>query len=76
MDRCPLSGEGSGVVRKERHPDVERNRVGSNNKEVRGGQQVHRWEDHGVMKLQRVFSAKSVVGIKSCLIENENFGVK
>ena len=52
--------------------------MASNNKEVRGGQQVHRWEDHGVIKLQRVFPAKSVVGIKSCLVAKENFcgGVK
>ena len=76
MDRCPLSGVGVGVVRLPGDRDVERNRAGSNNKEVTGGQRVRRWKDRGVMKLQRVFPAKSVVGIKSCLAVNENFAVE
>ena len=50
--------------------------MGSNNKEVGGGQQVRRWVDRGVMKLQRVFPAKSVVGVKSYLVANENFAVE
>jgi len=76
VDRCPLFGMGVGVVRLLGDRDAERNRAGSNNKEVRGGQRVRRWKDRGVMKLQRVFPAKSVVGIKSCLAANENFAVE
>ena len=73
MDRCPLLGEGLGVVRDRSDRDAEQNQAGSNNKDVRGGQRVRRWKDHGVMKLQRVIPAKSVVGIKSCLAAKENF---
>ena len=76
MDRCPLSRAGVGVVRLPGDRDAERSRAGSNNKEVRGGQRVRGWKDRGVMKLQRVFPAKSVVGIKSCLAANENFAVE
>jgi len=53
--------------------DAERNRAGNNNEEVRESQRVRRWKDRGVMTLQRVFPAKLVVGIKSCLAASENF---
>jgi len=76
VDRCPLLGVGVGVVCYPSDCDAELNRAGSNNKEVREGCRVRRWKDHGVMKLQRVFPAKSVVGIKSCLAANENFAVE
>jgi len=76
VDRCPLFEAGVGVVRLPGDRDPERNRARSNNKEVRGGQRVRRWKHCGVMKLQRVFPVKSVVGIKSCLAANENFAVE
>jgi len=71
-----FKGEGVGVVWGRSDCDMEQNRMGSNSKEVGGGQRVRRWEDCGVMKLQRVFPVKSVVGIKSCLAANENFVVE
>ena len=76
MDRCPLFEVGVGVVRQPGDRDVERNRTDSNSKEVGEGHRVRRWKDHGVIKLQRVFPAKSVVGVKSCLAAKANFAVE
>ena len=67
-----FSWEGVGVVRNRSDRDAERNREGSNNKEVERGQRDRRWKHRGVMKLQRVFPAKSVVGIKTCSAGSKN----
>jgi hypothetical protein len=66
-------GGGVGVVGERSDRDAERNRAGDNNKEVKGDQRVRRWKHLGVMKLQRVFPAKSVVGVGSSLAKSEKF---